>query len=91
VVVTVGLSASMAEFLDRGRATSSAATFLTRLQVGGALVDGTALAALYRSRVPVGAIWVLVLAAVLAAVAALLVSAAGDAVLIWLGQLLGGA
>ena len=35
LVVTVGLSASMAEFLDRGRSGSNASTFLTRLQLGG--------------------------------------------------------
>ncbi|MCO1660771.1 putative cytokinetic ring protein SteA [Pseudonocardia humida] len=87
LVVTVGLSASMAEFLDRSRATSNASTFLTRLQVGGTLVDGSALATLYRSRVPVGVVWLMVLAAVAVGLSALLVSDAGDAVLSWLAQL----
>ena len=41
MIVTVGLSATMTEFLDRGRSGSNASTFLTRLQVGGAIVDST--------------------------------------------------
>ncbi|MBW0090326.1 thiamine pyrophosphokinase [Pseudonocardia sp. KRD-184] len=81
MVVTVGLSASMAEFLDRGRSGSNASTFLTRLQLGGILVDGRVIAALYRSRVSLGAIVLMIAAAVVAVVAALLVSDAGDAVL----------
>jgi uncharacterized membrane-anchored protein len=93
LIGTVGLSASMAEFLDRGRAAGNASTFLTRLQVGGSLVDGTALAALYRSRVPLAAIALLVLAVLLVVAAALLVSDAGDAVGAWVtattGRLLG--
>jgi uncharacterized membrane-anchored protein len=91
LVVTVGLSASMAEFLDRSRATSNASTFLTRLQVGGALVDGSVLATLYRSRVPVGVVVLMVLAAIVSGLVALLVSDAGDAVLSWLSQLWVGA
>jgi uncharacterized membrane-anchored protein len=87
LVVTVGLSASMAEFLDRGRATSNASTFLTRLQVGGALVDGAAVAALYRSRVSIGAVLLLVVAVLGAVAAALAVTHAGDALLAWLTQL----
>lgn len=81
MVVTVGLSASMAEFLDRGRSGSNASTFLTRLQLGGTLVDGRVIAALYRSRVSTGAILLMVAAALVAVGAALLVSDAGDAVL----------
>ncbi|MBW0118079.1 putative cytokinetic ring protein SteA [Pseudonocardia abyssalis] len=84
MVVTVGLSASMAEFLDRGRSGSNASTFLTRLQLGGTLVDGRVIASLYRSRVSLGAIVLMVAAAVVAVVAALLVSDAGDAVLDWI-------
>jgi uncharacterized membrane-anchored protein len=86
LVVTVGLSASMAEFLDRGRSGSIASTFLTRLQLGGLLVDGQVIASLYRSRISIGAILLMVGAALVAAVAALLVSDAGEAVLAWLTQ-----
>jgi uncharacterized membrane-anchored protein len=91
LVVTVGLSASMAEFLDRGRSGSIASTFLTRLQLGGLLVDGHVIASLYRSRVSFGAILLMVASALVAVVAALLVSDAGEAVLAWLSQTLVGA
>jgi uncharacterized membrane-anchored protein len=86
LVVTVGLSASMAEFLDRGRSGSIASTFLTRLQLGGTLVDGRVIATLYRSRISFGAILLMVAAALVAVAAALLVSDAGDAVLVWLAH-----
>jgi uncharacterized membrane-anchored protein len=86
LVVTVGLSASMAEFLDRGRSGSIASTFLTRLQLGGLLVDGQVIASLYRSRISIGAILLMVGAALVAVAAALLVSDAGEAVLTWLTQ-----
>ena len=86
LVVTVGLSASMAEFLDRGRSGSNASTFLTRLQLGGALVDGRVIATLYRSRISFGAVLLMIGAALVAVLAALLVSDAGDAVLAWFSQ-----
>jgi uncharacterized membrane-anchored protein len=86
LVVTVGLSATMAEFLDRGRSGSNASTFLTRLQLGGKLVDSRVIAALYRSRISFGAVLLMISAAVVAMAAALLVSDAGDALLAWLAQ-----
>jgi uncharacterized membrane-anchored protein len=86
LVVTVGLSATMAEFLDRGRSGSNASTFLTRLQLGGKLVDSRVIANLYRSRVSFGAVLLMIAAAAVAVVAALLVSDAGDALLAWLTQ-----
>ncbi|MBN9103244.1 MULTISPECIES: putative cytokinetic ring protein SteA [unclassified Pseudonocardia] len=86
LVVTVGLSGTMAEFLDRGRAGSNASTFLTRLQLGGVLVDSRVIATLYRSRISAGAILLMIGAAVVAIVAALLVSDAGDAVLAWISH-----
>jgi uncharacterized membrane-anchored protein len=86
LIVTVGLSASMAEFLDRGRSGSNASTFLTRLQLGGSLVDGRVIAALYRSQVSLGVIALMVAAALVAMLAALLISDAGDAVLAWLSH-----
>jgi uncharacterized membrane-anchored protein len=86
MVVTVGLSATMAEFLDRGRSGSNASTFLTRLQVGGAVVDSRVIGALYRSRVSMGAVVLMIVAALVAVVAALFVSTAGDALLVWLHQ-----
>jgi uncharacterized membrane-anchored protein len=84
LIVTVGLSASMAEFLDRGRSGSNASTFLTRLRLGADVVDSRALLSLYRHQVSLGAIALLVGAAVTAVLAALLVSEAGPALWTWL-------
>jgi uncharacterized membrane-anchored protein len=80
LVVTVGFQATLAEFLDRGRSGCNASTFLTRLRLGGLLVDGRAAAALYRSPVSAGAVLVLVLAVLLATAAALLVTDAGPVI-----------
>jgi uncharacterized membrane-anchored protein len=79
LVITVGFQATLHEFLDRGRSGSNPSTFLTRLRLGGKLVDGHAVATLYRSRVSSGAVLLMVLAALLAVVAALLVSDIGGA------------
>jgi uncharacterized membrane-anchored protein len=87
LVVTVGLSASMGEFLDRGRSGSNASTFLTRLQVGGTLVDSRVIATLYRSRLSIGPILLMIAAVLVAVMAALLVSDTGDALLTWFAQL----
>ena len=86
MIVTVGLSATMAEFLDRGRSGSNASTFLTRLQTGGSVVDGELIASMYRGRTMVGPVLLLVLAALVAVAVALLVSGAGDTVLAWVAQ-----
>lgn len=83
MIVTVGLSASMAEFLDRGRSGGNASTFLTRLQAGGTVVDGAMIAQLYRARSSLFPLLLLVAAAIVAVVVAVLVSGAGDAVLAW--------
>jgi uncharacterized membrane-anchored protein len=90
MIVTVGLSASMGEFLDRGRTGSNASTFLTRLQTGGRVVDGRVVAALYRGRVTGWAAVLLLTAALVAVIAALLVSHTGDALFAWLQQLTSG-
>jgi len=81
LIITVGFQASLAEFLDRGRSSSNASTFLTRLRVGNLLVDGKAVAALYRSPVSAGAVLVLIGAVLMATLTALLVSDAGPALL----------
>ena len=86
MTITVGLSATMGEFLDRGRSGSNASTFLTRLQTGGRVVDGRVVAALHRNRISGWVVLLLLLAVVTAAVAALLVSHVGDGVLVWLQQ-----
>lgn len=54
-----------------------ASTFLTRLRVGGKLVDAKGVIRLYRSRISAGALLLLVLAAFIAIAAALAVSESG--------------
>lgn len=79
LIITVGLSATLHEFLDRGRSGSNPSTFLTRLRLGSKLVDGKAVAALHRNRVSAGMVLLMVLAALVAVAAALLVSDVGGA------------
>ena len=74
LVVTLGFQASLREFLDRGRSGSIPSTFLTRLKLGDKLIDSAAVRTLYRSRVPAGAVLLLVVAVLAALVATLLVS-----------------
>ncbi|WP_026424344.1 putative cytokinetic ring protein SteA [Actinokineospora inagensis] len=77
LVVAVGFQATLREFLDRGRSGSNPSTFLTRLRLGSKLVDGKAVAALHRSRVSGVAVALMVLAALLAIIAAIVVSGIG--------------
>jgi uncharacterized membrane-anchored protein len=49
LIATAGTHATLAEFLDKGRS-AMASTFLTRLRVGGKLVDAKSVNRLYRSR-----------------------------------------
>ena len=83
MIVIVGLSASMTEFLDRGRSGSNASTFLTRLQAGATVVDGRVVDALHRNRISGWVAVLLLVAAAVAVIGALLVSRAGDGVLAW--------
>jgi len=76
LIVAVGSHATLTEFLDRGRA-GMASTFLTRLRVGGKLVDARGVNRLYRNRISSGALLLLVLAALIAIGAALAVSESG--------------
>lgn len=91
LVITVGIRAGLREFLDRGRSGSNPATILTRLKLGGTLVDGTAVAALYRNRISAGAVALLLIATLFAVAAVLLVTGVGghygDLVLDWWDQL----
>jgi uncharacterized membrane-anchored protein len=98
LIVAVGTHATLVEFLDKGRAGMSS-TFLTRLRVGGKLVDAKGVSRLYRSRISSLSLLLLLLATVVAMVAALLVSTAGRAYsslladewhdfLFWLSELL---
>jgi uncharacterized membrane-anchored protein len=62
LIVAVGTHYTMDEFLEKGRAGYSS-TFLTRLRVGGKLVDAKGVSRLYRPRVSTWALMALVLAA----------------------------
>jgi uncharacterized membrane-anchored protein len=64
LIVAVGTHATLVEFLDKGRS-GMASTFLTRLRVGGKLVDAKGVSRLYRSRISTSSLFVLVLAALL--------------------------
>ena len=78
LIVAVGTHATLEEFLDKGRA-GMASTFLTRLRVGGKLVDAKGVSRLYRSRVSTASLLLLVLATIVAMAAAVFVSSAGKA------------
>jgi uncharacterized membrane-anchored protein len=78
LIVAVGTHATLVEFLDKGRQ-GMASTFLTRLRVGGKLVDAKGVSRLYRRQISFGSLVLLVLATLAAMAAALYVSAAGHA------------
>jgi uncharacterized membrane-anchored protein len=76
LIVAVGTHATLAEFLDKGRI-GMASTFLTRLRIGGKLVDAQGVIRLYRNRISAAALLLLVIAALLAVVVALSTSDTG--------------
>jgi uncharacterized membrane-anchored protein len=77
LIVAVGTHATLVEFLDKGRA-GMASTFLTRLRVGGKLIDAKGVSRLYRQRIPAYSLVVLVLATALAFIVALYVTPGGS-------------
>jgi uncharacterized membrane-anchored protein len=77
LIVAVGTHATLVEFLDKGRG-GMASTFLTRLRLGGKLVDAKGVSRLYRSRISTLTLVVLVLAALVSIGAALAASTAGQ-------------
>ncbi|WP_328392520.1 putative cytokinetic ring protein SteA [Nocardia sp. NBC_00416] len=81
LIVTAGAAASLEEFFDRGRRDSNPATFLTRLKVGGTIMDATAVATLYRSRVSGAIVALLVLAALVVLIVAVLAAGHGGEML----------
>ena len=76
LIVAVGTHVTLVEFLDKGRA-GMASTFLTRLRVGGKLVDAKGVSRLYRQRISTMSLVVLVASALCAMAAALAVSTVG--------------
>lgn len=83
LIVTAGYGGSLDDFFDRSRRESTPSTFLTRLKVGPKLVDAKAVATLYRSRVSGAAIACVILAALIAVIAAVMLSSAGPEIADW--------
>lgn len=77
LIVAVGTHTTLDEFVDRQRA-GLASTFLTRLRVGSRLVDATAVPVLYAGRTRTWQLVVVLLAGVLAVLAAIAVTPAGE-------------
>ncbi len=77
LIVAVGTHATLVEFLDKGRA-GMASTFLTRLRVGGKLVDAKGVSRLYRQRISNWQVTVLLLAGLFALGVALASTSAGQ-------------
>ncbi len=80
LIVAVGTHATLVEFLDKGRA-GMASTFLTRLRVGGKLVDAKGVSRLYRSRISNLQVVLLVLAGLAALFVALEATPTGQTML----------
>jgi uncharacterized membrane-anchored protein len=77
LIVAVGTHATLIEFLDKGRS-GMASTFLTRLRVGGKLVDAKGVSRLYRSRIPAHTLALLVVATIITFTVALYVTPGGE-------------
>lgn len=77
LIVAVGTHETLVEFLDKGRA-GMASTFLTRLRVGGKLIDAKGVSRLYRHRISNWQVTVLILAGLAALIVALAATPAGQ-------------
>ena len=80
LIVAVGTHATLIEFLDKGRS-GMASTFLTRLRVGGKLVDAKGVSRLYRSRISNLSLAVMLLVGLFALFVALSSTLAGTTML----------
>lgn len=78
LIVAVGTHETLVEFLDKGRS-GMASTFLTRLRVGGKLIDAKGVSRLYEHRVSSLQVGLLLLAGLAALGVALAVTPAGQA------------
>jgi uncharacterized membrane-anchored protein len=77
LIVEVGGHATLVEFLDKGRS-GMASTFLTRLRVGGKLVDAKGVSRLYRSRIRTWQLLLVVLAGLIVLAVAVAATPAGQ-------------
>src|ERR1700761_7339120 len=80
LIVAVGTHATLVDFLDKGRG-GMASTFLTRLKVGGKMVDAKGVSRLYRQNISGSSLLLLVLSAIAAMASAVAVSTVGKAYL----------
>jgi uncharacterized membrane-anchored protein len=80
LLVAVGTHATLIEFLDKGRG-GMASTFLTRLKLGGKLVDAKGVSRLYRQSLSGSSLVLLVCSAIAAMTAAVAVTTLGRAYL----------
>ena len=80
LIVAVGTHATLVEFLDKGRS-GMASTFLTRLRVGGKLVDAKGVSRLYRARISSFSVLLMLVVGLVALGAALWSTAGGRALL----------
>jgi uncharacterized membrane-anchored protein len=78
LIVAVGTHATLIEFLDKGRS-GMASTFLTRLRVGGKLVDAKGVSRLYRQRISNWQLTLLMMAGLFALGVALAATDGGQA------------
>jgi uncharacterized membrane-anchored protein len=80
LIVAVGTHATLVEFLDKGRS-GMASTFLTRLRIGGKLVDAKGVSRLYRSRISNLSLALMLSVAIFALFVAMTATPAGTAIL----------
>jgi uncharacterized membrane-anchored protein len=80
LIVAVGTHGTLMEFLDKGRS-GMASTFLTRLRVGGKLVDAKGVSRLYRSRISLSSLLWLVLATLVTLAVAIVLAPGGQAMI----------
>jgi uncharacterized membrane-anchored protein len=80
LIVAVGTHNNLVEFLDKGRG-GMASTFLTRLKIGGKVVDAKGVSRLYRQNLSTSSLLLLVVSAIAAMAAAVTVSTVARAYL----------
>lgn len=80
LIVALGTHATLLEFLDKGRAGMSS-TFLTRLKVGGRLIDAKGVSRLYRTRISGWQLVLLAMAGLVALFVALAATPGGQTLL----------